>query len=45
MIGVAITLFTGRPVWWSGARQVVFGLAAAAVTYLIGRLLGVSIAG
>lgn len=44
-IGAVITLFTGRPVWWSGARQVLFGLAAAAVTYGIGRLIGVSLAG
>lgn len=44
-IGAAITLFTGRTVWFSGARQVLFGLAAAAVTFFIGRLLGVSLAG
>jgi vacuolar iron transporter family protein len=44
-IGAAITLFTGRPVFASGMRQVIFGLAAALVTYLIGRLIGVSIAG
>lgn len=44
-IGAAITLFTGRPVITSGLRQVIFGLAAALVTYLIGRLIGVSIAG
>lgn len=45
IIGAAITLFTGRSVWWSGMRQVLFGLAAAAVTYGIGRLIGVSVAG
>ena len=44
-IGAAITLFTGRPVWSSGLRQVVFGLAAALVTYGIGRLIGVSLGG
>jgi VIT1/CCC1 family predicted Fe2+/Mn2+ transporter len=44
-IGSAITLFTGRTVLSSGTRQVIFGLAAAAVTFLIGRLIGVSIAG
>lgn len=44
-IGAAITLFTGRPVFASGMRQVLFGLAAAAVTYLIGHLIGVNIAG
>ena len=44
-IGAAITLFTGRGVWSSGLRQVAFGLAAAAVPYGIGRLIGVSLAG
>ena len=44
-IGAAITLFTGRPVWSSGLRQVVFGLAAALVTFLVGKLIGVSVAG
>jgi VIT1/CCC1 family predicted Fe2+/Mn2+ transporter len=45
LIGAAITLFTGKNVWYSGLRQVLFGLAAAAVTYGIGNLIGVSIAG
>jgi len=45
VIGAAITLFTGRPVWSSGLRQVAFGLAAAAITYLVGRMLGVSVLG
>jgi VIT1/CCC1 family predicted Fe2+/Mn2+ transporter len=45
LIGAAITLFTGRNVWFSGFRQVIFGLCAAAVTYGIGMLIGVSIAG
>jgi VIT1/CCC1 family predicted Fe2+/Mn2+ transporter len=44
-IGAAITLFTGRSVLFSGARQVVIGLAAAAITFGIGRLLGVAVAG
>ena len=44
-IGSAITLFTGKSIWFSGTRQVFFGLAAAAVTYGIGALIGVSIAG
>ena len=43
LIGAAITLFTGRNVWFSGFRQVLFGLAAAAVTFGIGKLIGVSI--
>ncbi|MCW5925061.1 MAG: VIT1/CCC1 transporter family protein [Saprospiraceae bacterium] len=45
LIGAAITLFTGKSVWYSGFRQVLFGLAAAAVTFFIGKLIGVSIAG
>ncbi|MFH0953925.1 MAG: VIT1/CCC1 transporter family protein [Verrucomicrobiota bacterium] len=45
VIGAAITLVTGRHALWSGLRQVVFGLAAAAVTFGIGRLLGVNISG
>jgi VIT1/CCC1 family predicted Fe2+/Mn2+ transporter len=45
LIGAAITLFTGRNVWFSGFRQVFFGLAAAAITFGIGKLIGVSIAG
>ncbi|MBL7783305.1 MAG: VIT1/CCC1 transporter family protein [Saprospiraceae bacterium] len=45
LIGSAITLFTGKSIWISGTRQVVFGLLAAAITFGIGRLIGVSIAG
>lgn len=45
VIGAAITLFTGKNVWYSGFRQVLFGLAAAAITYGIGKIIGVSIAG
>lgn len=45
IIGSAITLFTGKSVWFSGMRQVLFGLAAAAITYGIGSLIGVQIAG
>ena len=43
LIGAAITLFTGKNVWYSGFRQVIFGLAAAAITFGIGKLIGVSI--
>jgi vacuolar iron transporter family protein len=45
MIGSAITLFTGRSLWFSGFRQVLFGLLAAAITFGIGKLIGVSLAG
>jgi len=44
-IGAAITLFTGRPVWSSGLRQVLFGMLAAAITFAIGKWIGVNIAG
>jgi vacuolar iron transporter family protein len=43
LIGAAITLFTGRNVWFSGFRQVFFGLAAAAITFGIGRLIGIQV--
>jgi VIT1/CCC1 family predicted Fe2+/Mn2+ transporter len=44
-IGAAITIFTGIPVWRSGGRQLVLGLAAAAVTFGLGRLIGMAITG
>jgi len=44
LVGGAITLFTGRPILYSGSRQVIFGLTAAAATFLIGRLAGISLA-
>lgn len=45
LIGSAITLFTGKSILFSGMRQVIFGLAAAAITFGIGKLIGVSLAG
>ncbi len=45
LIGAAITLFTGRPVFYSGMRQVLFGLAAASVAFFIGHLIGVAVGG
>jgi VIT1/CCC1 family predicted Fe2+/Mn2+ transporter len=42
-VGLLTSLFNGRGPWFSAARQVVFGCAAAAVTYGVGRLLGVSL--
>lgn len=44
-IGAVITLFTGKTVLFSGFRQVLFGLAAAAITYGVGALIGVQMAG
>lgn len=43
LIGGAITLFTGKSLWYSGFRQVLFGLIAAAITFGIGQLIGVAI--
>ncbi len=45
LIGAAITLFTGKSIWFSGFRQVIFGLIAAAITFGIGKLIGISLAG
>lgn len=42
-IGAAITILTGRSVWRTGLRQLALGLSAAAVTFLIGRLVGVAV--
>jgi VIT1/CCC1 family predicted Fe2+/Mn2+ transporter len=44
-IGAAITLLTGKSVWFSGLRQVLIGMAAAALTYALGTLLGVAVSG
>jgi VIT1/CCC1 family predicted Fe2+/Mn2+ transporter len=43
-VGAAVSLLTHRPPLLVGARQAGLGLAAAAVTYGIGTLLGASIA-
>lgn len=45
IIGAAITLMTGRNLFYSGFRQVLFGLGAAALTYGLGKLIGVTITG
>jgi VIT1/CCC1 family predicted Fe2+/Mn2+ transporter len=44
-IGASITLFTGKSIWFSGMRQILFGLTAAAITFGIGTLIGVQLAG
>ena len=43
-LGSAITLLTHRSAVRTGARQLAIGLAAAAVTFAIGRLVGVGVA-
>jgi VIT1/CCC1 family predicted Fe2+/Mn2+ transporter len=44
-VGAAVSLLTGRSFLFSGVRQVGIGVAASAVTYLIGSLIGVSVGG
>lgn len=43
--GASITLVTSRNALFSGLRQVSFGIAAALLTFGIGRLIGVAVAG
>ena len=43
LLGAAITLMTGRDPLLAGLRQLGFGLAAAAITFAIGTLLGTTI--
>jgi len=43
-VGATLSLFTGRSALASGARMLAIGAAAGAVTYLIGKLLGVTLA-
>ena len=45
LIGGGTSLFTGRGLLFSGIRQLAIGYAAAAITYGIGRLVGVSLGG
>ena len=42
-VGLLTSLFNGRSPWYSAARQALFGCAAAAVTYGIGTVFGVSL--
>jgi VIT1/CCC1 family predicted Fe2+/Mn2+ transporter len=44
LVGAGVSLLTGRGLLYSGLRQVALGAAAAAVTYAVGRLIGVSVA-
>jgi VIT1/CCC1 family predicted Fe2+/Mn2+ transporter len=45
LVGAGVSLLTGRGLWFSGARQLGLGAAAAAVTFLIGHVIGVGVAG
>jgi vacuolar iron transporter family protein len=42
-VGSGVSLLTGRSLLFSGSRQVLIGAAAAIVTYLVGRLVGISV--
>ena len=44
-VGGGVSLLTGRGVLFSGARQVAIGAAAAIVTFVVGTVIGVSVAG
>jgi VIT1/CCC1 family predicted Fe2+/Mn2+ transporter len=41
-VGAALSLFTGRSAVWSGTRQAGLGAVAAALTFAIGSIIGVS---
>ena len=43
VLGAAITVMTGRHPLLAGLRQLAFGLAAAAITFAIGALLGTTV--
>jgi VIT1/CCC1 family predicted Fe2+/Mn2+ transporter len=42
-VGAVMSLFTGRSMIWSALRMALIGSAAAAITFVIGHFLGVSI--
>jgi VIT1/CCC1 family predicted Fe2+/Mn2+ transporter len=44
-VGAATSRLSGRPMLPGGVRMLLIGAAAAAVTYVVGHILGVSIAG
>lgn len=44
VVGIGISLLTGRSALFSGARQVGIGVLAATVTFFVGRLIGVAVA-
>jgi VIT1/CCC1 family predicted Fe2+/Mn2+ transporter len=44
-VGVGVSLLTGRSALFSGSRQVAIGAGAAAVTYLVGSIIGVGVVG
>jgi len=45
LLGALVSLLTGRNLVFSGLRQVGIGASAAIVTYMVGRVIGVSVTG
>jgi vacuolar iron transporter family protein len=45
VVGAGVSLLTGRGVLFSGLRQLAIGLGAAIVTFAIGSVIGVTVAG
>jgi VIT1/CCC1 family predicted Fe2+/Mn2+ transporter len=43
VLGGLVSIFTGRNFLFSGSRMLGIGIIAAALTYFIGRILGVSV--
>ena len=43
IVGALLARFTGRPVWFSAARQLAIASFAAAVTFLVGHVVGVGV--
>ena len=41
--GAISSRFTPRPWWYAGGRQLLFGAAAAGITYLVGSAIGVTV--
>jgi vacuolar iron transporter family protein len=42
-VGAGVSLLTGRSLLFSGGRQVLIGAAAAIVTYIVGRAIGIAV--
>ena len=45
LVGAGVSLLTGRSLLYSGFRQLGLGAAAAAVTFAVGKVIGVGVAG
>jgi VIT1/CCC1 family predicted Fe2+/Mn2+ transporter/rubrerythrin len=45
LVGAGVSLLTGRSLLFSGFRQLGIGAAAAAITYVVGKVIGVGVAG